>query len=96
MACLAAHPAQAATATDLPNAVCYEPAQLEVIAQGFRDLDVCRQTLVLREQFIEQAKLAPPPENAWWADPSFVVGGVVVSASVGLALGILVGQGRLP
>lgn len=94
MAFLAALPAQAQAVTETKS-VCYSPEQLAAIAQELQGHELCKKTLALREQFIEQAKLNPPPEQAWWQDPSVVMGGVVVSASVGLAIGLLVGQGKI-
>lgn len=71
-------------------AVCYDQAQLAVIAKGLNDLELCRKTLALREQFIEEAKINPPPESAWWQEPQMVVGGVVISFAVGSIVGALV------
>lgn len=71
------------------DSACYDHHQLEKIADGLKDLKTCRATLKLREEFIESAQLAPPPEHPWWQEPQFIVGGVVVSFGTGLILGAL-------
>lgn len=91
--------AEKALAESTPNdaaepGACYDAAQVQQIALGLHELEVCQKTLALREKFIESAKLITTPETAWWQEPTVVVGGVVVSLSVGLAIGLLVAHGR--
>jgi hypothetical protein len=65
---------------------------MKQLSTAVTDLQVCQRSLKLREDFITDQKMAgPPPESAWWQEPTFVVGGVVVSLSFGLAVGLLVG-----
>jgi hypothetical protein len=68
------------------QAKCLTEQETAILAQAIRDLDTCKQTLVLREKFIETEMPRPIP-IAVWQEPYVIVGGVVVSFGLGLVLG---------
>jgi hypothetical protein len=45
--------------------------------------------LNLREKFIQESfiKFQPQTEQAWWQEPGIIVGGVVISFSLGIVIG---------
>lgn len=73
---------------------CLDELQMRQVAIGLHELEVCKKTLALREQFIETIKISATPETAWWQEPTVVVGGVVVGLAVGGIVGFLVAAGR--
>jgi hypothetical protein len=70
---------------------CYTPGQLKIIATGIQDLKKCEFALAEKERLIEQdfVQFKNKSDVAWWQEPNFVAGGVVLSFSLGLTVGIL-------
>lgn len=78
--------------TAVPGCRCYAPPQLKAIAGTITDLQKCEVALEERERLIQERFIKFEGQNgvAWWQEPSVVAGGVTISFSVGLVIGILV------
>jgi hypothetical protein len=61
---------------------CFSKEELHDIAGGLRELETCNEALKMRERFIDKEIAAGHDKTAWWQEPSFIVGGIVVSASI--------------
>lgn len=75
---------------ETPECKCYSQRERDLIASKIKDLSLC-------EFSLEQYKIVaapPPPPTAFWQEPSFVVGGLVVSFSVGVAVGVILTRKR--
>jgi hypothetical protein len=69
---------------------CYSTPEQLKITEGILDLRRCRAELLETKQLLETRVFAA--ERPWWQGPSFVIGGVIVSASVLGLLGVYVGR----
>lgn len=71
---------------------CFSQAERAKIAEGITQLKVCEVALAAKEDLIRDRIVVNPatvPEaEHWYQDPRWVVGGIVVSASVGSVLTI--------
>jgi len=85
-------------ATMLPlGCRCFSPPKLRVIANGLTDLESCRLALEAKNDLIETRLMAPVDRSrgvAWWQEPTVIIGGVVVSATVASFLTFLVMNGN--
>ena len=66
--------------------VCYNVEQRKKIAQAITDLKKCEVDLAARNELIQKNMLTLDglnPGPAWWQEPAFVWGGIVVGVSVG-------------
>lgn len=64
------------------KAECYTTGEVEKLAKAIVDLQNCSMALIEKDELI-QVKLAKYDATiAWWQEPSVVVGGLVVSASI--------------
>lgn len=79
------------TGTFLPGCQCFSPPQLKIIANGIQDLKKCEFALIEKERLIQEdlIKFKQKSDVAWWQEPNFVAGGVVLSFGLGLTLGVL-------
>ena len=68
--------------------ICLDQSATDLINQEMIKLELCLEREKAREPLIELATRASQP-SPWWANPSVVIGGVVVSAAVGLSVGIV-------
>jgi hypothetical protein len=75
---------------ETPECKCYSQRERDLIASKIKDLALCEFSL---EQY-KTVAVPPPPPVAFWQDPSFVVGGLVVSFSVGVAAGVVLSRRR--
>jgi hypothetical protein len=69
-----------------PGVVCYNLEQRTKIAQAITDLKKCQVDLSVRNELIQKNMLTLDglnPGPAWWQEPSFVFGDMVVSVAVG-------------
>lgn len=74
------------------DCLCLGRAATEVVNTEMIKLELCIDREKAREPLLEMVKRASQPEP-WWANPTVVIGGVVVSVSVGLAIGaVLAGR----
>ena len=72
---------------------CYTPGQLEKIAQAITDLKKCSLALTEKDRLIQENMLRFDKLNAgpaFWQEPMFVWGGIVVGVSVGSLVTFLV------
>lgn len=70
---------------DVVGCRCYEPAALTKIAGAITDLKKCQFDLGEKDKLIANRLENPTvdrPHTAWWQEPSVVLGGVVLTASV--------------
>lgn len=65
---------------------------MKIIATGIQDLKKCEFALAEKERLIEQQFIQFKTESdvAWWSEPNFVAGGVVLSFGLGLTIGVLI------
>lgn len=82
-------------ASRLRAETCYADEDVSKIAGAIRALDVCEETLRLREQFIETQKLEALPAALWWQEPTVIVGGLAVSFTVGSLVTLYLVKDRL-
>ncbi len=70
---------------------CYSPSQLKLIANGIQDLKKCEFALTEKERLIQEnfIQFQGKSDVAWWQEPNFVAGGVVLSFGLGLTVGVL-------
>lgn len=62
---------------------CYNPEQMQKLAEGLTDLKKCKIALAEKDHLIQESLMRFDDTGpAWWQEPSFVVGGMVVSVSV--------------
>lgn len=75
-----------------PGCRCYAPSQLKIIANGIQDLKKCEFALQEKERLIQQdfIDFKNKSDVAWWSEPNFVAGGIVLSFGLGLTVGLLV------
>lgn len=66
------------------DTLCLSPAEQDKLAKELIDLDKCRIDLKARQEIIDTRVLtyAGTPAIAWWQEPTTVVGGMVISASI--------------
>jgi hypothetical protein len=67
------------------DCTCYTRPQITKIYEGLRELDKCQATVMLKADFITSSSKNYEP-LAWWQEPTFVVGGIIVSASLAAML----------
>lgn len=68
------------------ESVCYSKEERLKIAKALVDLKKCEVEVYQKTQLIKQNMLTYDglnPGPAWWQEPSFVAGGIIVSFSVG-------------
>ena len=77
------------TLTSSLQARCYTDQEISILASTIKDHEVCKKTLALREQFIQEnlTKYQPQIETSWWQEPSYIAGGVIISFGFGIAIG---------
>lgn len=69
---------------------CFSKPELDKIAEGLRDLDYCKFDLKEARGFIHEMGSSPTEAAVdWWQEPEWILGGIVVSFSVGATLGYL-------
>ena len=70
---------------------CYGPAQMRILANGIQNLKKCEFALEEKERLIEEdfIQFKNKSNVAFWQEPSFVAGGIVLSFSLGLTVGVL-------
>ena len=71
---------------------CFSRLDVEILSSGLRQLEVCKFELKQKSMLVEKLTKIDPPTVAWWQDPTFVFGGMVVSISVGALVGAYVLQ----
>ena len=79
--------AQTQKVTDKPY--CYSESELHKLSVLITDLQKCQAELVAKDRLINERLVLPEAAQAgqaWWQTPSFVVGGIVVSASAATIL----------
>lgn len=72
---------------------CYGHDRLKKLADGITELQTCRLDLTAKDALIKERLVehgSATPEMAWWQTPPVLVGGVVVSVSLGAGLAWLV------
>lgn len=82
---------QSARAVELHNyatADCYTEAEVEQLALGITDLEKCRIALRETNELLSKRLTMSEVERgaAWWQEPTFVWGGMVVGFSSGALL----------
>lgn len=70
------------------HCVCYSPKALKRIAEVVRANTDCQLELEEYKRF-QQNEMQPMQQAAWYQEPSFIVGGVVLSLGVGVMLGLM-------
>lgn len=73
---------------------CFSTAEVHKIAGGIKELAACRIAVAEKDKLIQERLVAPStaPGIAFWQEPAFVWGGMVVSASVASLVTLLVVQ----
>ena len=75
-------------------AKCYSSDEVHKIAGGIKELIACRIAVAEKDKLIQERLVTTKgaPGIAWWQEPTFVWGGMVVSASVASLVTLLVVQ----
>lgn len=74
-----------------PQCVCYHPNAIAKIADELNYAEMCKYTLKEYEAFAA-ANNTTAQNLEWWQEPSMVIGGLVISASLFGTLGFLLGD----
>jgi hypothetical protein len=76
----------------LPNCRCYTKEGIDIAAKATVDLEKCQKDLQIRENLIkERMEIFNANEGeAWWQNPSTIVAGIVISASVATVITAIV------
>ena len=69
--------------------ICFPQPAVNKIANEIKYADMCSAQLDLANARINQFAREGTPDVEWWQQPTFIVGGLVVSLSVGLWVGAL-------
>jgi len=72
---------------------CYDNTQLKKIAAGVIQLQLCQIDLTAKDKLIQERLVATESatsELPWWMEPRVMIGGMVVSATIGAGLVYLV------
>lgn len=73
--------------------LCLSSTEQAKVSKAILDLEKCNSSLKLKDELI-QARLATgggTPALAFWQEPQFVIGGIVVTASVATLIGFMAG-----
>ena len=88
------HPIHALSCIDAsgqldPDCRCYTPGERDKIAEAIKDLNYCKMRLRAKDKLVYQRLQTFDGAESlhWWQEPSAVIGGVVVSFSVGALIG---------
>lgn len=73
------------------NCVCYTLQDADKIAEGLRYSEYCRYALGEYETFAYKNN-THAKNTDWWQEPSIIIGGLVISASVFGLLGYFIGE----
>lgn len=76
---------------------CYNTTELAKIRRGILDLRKCEIRVEEQDALIQERLTlwqGSNHEQAWWQDPYFVWGGITVSFSTGLLMGVLWAQNK--
>ena len=68
---------------------CFSPADMDKLAVGIDKLSTCHIMLAEKQKFIDTSMSINMPKILWWQAPEMIFGGMAVSVSVGLLVGIL-------
>lgn len=73
-----------------PGHICFDDEQLKDLRGYKNKCDLCQADLLDTRAALTACKNAGKPENSWWADPEIVIGGLAISLSFGVLIGVLV------
>lgn len=78
--------------SDIVGCRCYNKQEREKIAQAIVDLKKCQFALDEKERLIEKRFMTFDAQHgiAWWQEPTVIVSGIVISASVASIVTVLV------
>lgn len=72
------------------DCVCYRPESMAQIANAIKKSDGCKTELKLYRDRVNEFEKAGTPAVEFWQQPGFVVGGIVVSLSIGILTGLMI------
>jgi len=78
------------TLTENRAEICLDGPALENLRGYKTKCDLCQADLLDTRATLKTCADAGKPSSDWWADPKIVVGGMVVTLSLGVLLGVLV------
>jgi hypothetical protein len=83
-------------ATVQVNNHCYTEEQVGKLAVAITDLQKCQVELLGKQKLIDEKLTLQPVEAGarWWQEPQMIVGGMVVSFSIGSLLGWYIVTGK--
>lgn len=73
----------------LGDSTCFDLVEMKSLATYKKSCDVCKLDLEDTNKTLSACAAVGSSEEKWWSDPKFVIGGFVVSFSVGVALATL-------
>lgn len=68
------------------SCTCYTPQQTRNLADGIRDLRLCREQLDSTKRFLKVHGAKQQALYDWYQEPAVIVGGMVVSFTLGYTL----------
>jgi len=71
------------------ESTCYSKDEIGALANYKKSCDVCRLDLKDTEATLSKCVNSGSPATKWWADPKFVVGGFVLSFTIGAIVGLM-------
>ena len=82
------------TKADEPKSdlTCYGPQQVSALAVYKKACDVCKLDLSDTQKALDRCYQNGKPSTDWWAAPTVIVGGMALSVSLGVLIGIAVSR----